>query len=80
MAAREGAHMIFRTDSKRVEVEYSRGYIFFVRFPLLGEVLWIRPEGWQFWPWRSVKAELVRQADERAVQAVLDEALDKAGE
>jgi hypothetical protein len=54
--------MIFRTDSKRVEVEYTRGSILSVRFPLLGEVLWTDMFGWEFYSWRAVNAELERQA------------------
>jgi hypothetical protein len=57
--------MIFRTDSKRVEVEYTRGVIFFVRLPLLGEVLCTRVEAWRFWPWPTVKAALQRNTNER---------------
>ena len=29
--------------------------MFFVRLPLLGEVLWTRSNGWQYWPARTVK-------------------------
>jgi hypothetical protein len=42
---REGA-MIFKT--KRVEIEYRRGGLFYVRAPLIGEVLWTHVEGWQY--------------------------------
>jgi hypothetical protein len=53
--------MIFRTDSKRVEVEYSRGFIFFVRLPLVGEVLWTRTNGWQYWSSREANAKQLQQ-------------------
>jgi hypothetical protein len=32
--------MIFKTTDTRVEVEYERGFTFFVRMPVLGEFLW----------------------------------------
>lgn len=38
--------MIFKT--KRVEIEYRRGGLFYVRAPLIGEVLWTHVEGWQY--------------------------------
>jgi hypothetical protein len=41
--------MTFKTTSGRVEMEYQRGSLFFVRLPLLGEVLWTHVEGWQYW-------------------------------
>ena len=49
--------MIFKTTGGRVEVEYQRGYIFFVRLPLFGEVLWMAGDGWQYWTAREVKAQ-----------------------
>jgi hypothetical protein len=65
--------MILQTDSKRVEVEYTRGSTFFVRFPLLGEVLWTRAFGWESYSRPMVKATLHRQAEaRRAADAALD--------
>jgi len=52
--------MIFKTTGRRVEVEYERGVVLFVRLPLLGELLWSHVEGWQHWPWASVKAMLTK--------------------
>jgi len=45
--------MILRTTNDRVEMEYQRGSLFFVRLPLLGEVLWTHVEGWQLLRCRS---------------------------
>ena len=57
--------MIFKTTGDRVEMEYQRGSVFFVRLPLLGDVLWTSLEGWQFWPWRQVRAQLEREDEQR---------------
>ena len=38
--------MVLKT--KRLEIEYERGFIFFVRLPLFGEVLWTPVNGWQY--------------------------------
>jgi hypothetical protein len=38
--------MILKT--KCVEVEYSRGLVFLVRLPLVGQLLWTHTEGWQY--------------------------------
>ena len=46
--------MIFKTTSGRVEMEYQRGSVFFVRLPLLGEVLWTHVEGWPVITGRSL--------------------------
>ncbi|HEU4367725.1 MAG TPA: hypothetical protein VFV05_05780 [Methylomirabilota bacterium] len=42
--------MIFETTSGCIEMEYQRGSVFFVRLPLLGELLWTHVEGWKYWP------------------------------
>src|SRR5262245_21107647 len=36
-----GESIVFKTTGKKIEVGYERGLIFFVRLPLLGEVLWM---------------------------------------
>jgi hypothetical protein len=53
----EGESMVFKTTGKRIEVEYERGGIFFVRLPLLGEVLWTHTFGWEYWSAREVKRQ-----------------------
>jgi hypothetical protein len=70
--------MEFHTDSRRVEVEYTRGYIFFLRLPHVGEVLWTRAFGREAYPWRTVNERLQRRAYERDAHAAIDDALDKA--
>ena len=50
--------MIFKTTGNRIEIEYEREVAFFVRLPLLGELLWTHGDGWQHWPGANVKASL----------------------
>jgi hypothetical protein len=49
--------MVSMKIGKSIELEYERGMVFFIRLPLLGEVLWTNLEGWQYWTWREVKAQ-----------------------
>ena len=32
---------------KRIEIEYERGMVFFVRLPLIGGICWTRMFGWE---------------------------------
>ena len=34
--------------TKRVEIEYSRGVVFFLRLPLIGQVCWTHGSGWVY--------------------------------
>jgi hypothetical protein len=61
----EDAPMIFKTAGRRVEVEYERGDMFFVRLPLRGDLLWTNTFGWEYWPWSDVKAHLEREDAQR---------------
>jgi hypothetical protein len=63
--------MIFKTTGGRIEVGYERGSVFFVRLPLLGEVLWTDMEGWQYWTWRYVKAQQARLDQKWAARRTL---------
>jgi hypothetical protein len=42
---------------QNIEFAYEHGVEFFVRLPLLGDVLGTNPGGWQYWTWREVKAQ-----------------------
>ena len=57
--------MVSLKIGKSIEVAYERGAEFFVRLPLLGDVLWLNSEGWQHWPWGEVKAQLEEQEARR---------------
>jgi hypothetical protein len=50
--------MILKTTGRRFEIEYERGMVFFIRLPVLGDVLWTQTFGWEYWPWREVKRTL----------------------
>lgn len=64
--------MVSLNIGKRIEIEYERGVVFFVRLPLLGDLLWQAGDGWQYWTWREVKeqrAKVERHWAERRAQS-----------
>src|SRR6267378_2619417 len=49
--------MIFKTTGRRVEVEYERGMVLFVRLPMIGGISWTRCSRWE----RVTTARVERQ-------------------